>query len=131
MNKISGKIVTKETGPPISGLLVSFYEVDPSTLPEDHDTNTLLGPHGDRCGAEERSASRAATNVWAQLLQGDRLGSVLIDESGRFELAYEDTEFSLPLHPADFLRTCSEIHRRFIENSLCPANVHTRRTYDG
>jgi hypothetical protein len=95
MNKISGKIVTKETGTPISGLLVSFYEIDLSTLPEDHDTNTLLGPHGDRCGAEERSASRAATNVWAPLLQGDRLGSVLIDESGRFDLAYEDTEFQV------------------------------------
>lgn len=70
MNSISGKIVLKESGLGIPDLLVVVYDVDPGTRPEE-----IIG------GAPDIAA--------------DRLGAVITDQTGGFELTYEDDAFRI------------------------------------
>src|SRR5262245_2627960 len=76
MNKVTGKVLLQETGVGIPNLVVTVYDVDFDSLPKD--------------AIQSRPAK--VVNLWERL-QGDRLGSVLTDDSGVFVLEYEDKEF--------------------------------------
>jgi hypothetical protein len=75
MNIVSGKVLVKETGVGLPDLLVSVYDLDPNTKPED--------------------VFDFANRGYWQNVKGDRLGSVVTDEVGRFSLQYEDTDFQI------------------------------------
>jgi hypothetical protein len=76
MNRISGKVLVKESGLGIPNLLVVVFDLDPRTQPEE-----IL----------RASSSNVSGHVGA--FPADRLGSVATDEAGSFELRYEDDEF--------------------------------------
>ena len=76
MNKVTGKVLLHETGVGIPNLVVTVYDVDSSTLPDD-----ALPPNPAKI-----------VNFWEQL-QGKRLGSVLTNANGAFLLDYDDSEF--------------------------------------
>lgn len=82
MNKISGRVVLKETNVGIPDLLVVIHDVDPGTSPEES-----LPAAGASSGLA--TARAAASNVGL----GDRLGSRLTNTAGAFEFEYEDEEF--------------------------------------
>src|SRR5688500_5134951 len=78
MNKISGRVVLRESGAGIPDVLVVVYDVDPATKPE------------------EAIARNATSELPPESLSGgDRLGSVLTAKDGSFELSYEDAEFQI------------------------------------
>jgi hypothetical protein len=77
MNVIQGKITVKETGKGIGDLLVVAFYLDQESLPK-----SALDPH----------TRNDADELW-HAISGDRIGSVLTDENGWFELAYDDTAF--------------------------------------
>lgn len=84
MNKVSGKIVLKESGVGVPDLLVVVYDVDSGTQPED-----VVG-----------TKSVGTVPSLGQGFAGDRLGFALTDSSatdkrGTFELTYEDDEFRI------------------------------------
>jgi hypothetical protein len=81
MNKISGKVVAKESGLGIPGLLVVVFDTDPGTTPEEP---VLTRPQG-------RSSETPAAP--GQGVHVGRLGSVLTDGTGAFTLTYEDEAF--------------------------------------
>ena len=83
MNKISGKIVLKESGLGIPDLLVVIYDFDPRTQPEETMAETSAG------------SSFPPSATTQEQVSGDRLGSVLTDKAGKFELAYKDSEFQI------------------------------------
>jgi hypothetical protein len=92
MNKISGRVVLKETGLGIPDLLVVIHDADPGTTAED--TPPAGGPAGG--GGPSRSRSRAtAAPAASHAGLGDRLGSRLTASTGAFEFEYEDAEFQL------------------------------------
>src|SRR5262245_29401175 len=76
MNKVTGKVLLHETGVGIANLVVTVYDVDSDTLPQE----------------AIQSRQTSLVNLWEQL-QGDRLGSVMTDTDGTFVLEYEDKEF--------------------------------------
>ena len=77
MNKVTGKVLLHETGGGILNLVVTVYDVDSDTLPQ-----------------EAIQFKRASlVNFWEQL-QGNRLGSVLTDQDGTFVLEYDDKELN-------------------------------------
>ncbi|MCA9734978.1 MAG: hypothetical protein H6696_14820 [Deferribacteres bacterium] len=75
MNKISGKIIVKESGIGIPNLLIVFYDYDPKSQP------------GDIITSQQSDA-----NFWSGI-KGDRIGSVLTDKTGSFTLEFEDDVF--------------------------------------
>ena len=81
-NKVSGKVLLKETGIGIPDLLIEVYDIDPNTKPEIIVQFTQNNPN----------FAANSPNFW-QNFSGDRLGSVPTDESGKFELVYEDDDF--------------------------------------
>ncbi len=82
MNRISGKILLKESGVGIPDLLVVVYDVDPNTQPEE----TIRSSAG---------GINAPLVALGQGFPGDRLGSVLTGANGAFELTYENSEFQI------------------------------------
>lgn len=85
MNKVCGKILLKETNAGIPDLLLEIYDVDPNTKPEEAIATPLAGGIAVLPGI--------STGVPPLQLIGDRLGSVLTDPGGCFNLEYEDAEF--------------------------------------
>jgi len=79
MNKIVGKVVVKETGVGAKDLLIVVYDLDPKMHPEEVSK---------MCGSDRNF------DIWEKIL-GNRLGSILTDENGKFELEYEDSEFQI------------------------------------
>ena len=71
MNRISGRVVLRESGVGIPDLLVVLYDLDPGTKPEEV--------------IDERSASRP----------GDRLAALLTRHDGGFSVDLEDVEFQI------------------------------------
>ncbi len=80
MNKIAGKVILKETGIGIPDLLIAIHDLDPGTKPEE-----IIKPSGDSNTINNPSLATF----------GDRIGSILTNESGEFELDYEDEEFRI------------------------------------
>ncbi len=81
LNRISGRVIVRETAVGIPDLLVILHDVDPGTVPEEN-----LGT-----AAPIGIAPTAAANTGV----GDRIGSRLTDGNGRFEISYEDDEFRI------------------------------------
>lgn len=81
MNNISGKILLKETNVGVPDLLVSIFDLDPGTRPEE-----VIASIGN-------PNAPIATN--GQGLPVDCLGSVLTLADGSFALTYEDEEFRI------------------------------------
>ena len=79
-NRISGKVLLKETGAGIADLLVVIYDLDPGARPD-----------------EEFAAPVATTTVSVPVVAspGDRLGSVLSGPDGAWSLEYDDAEFRI------------------------------------
>lgn len=94
MNKISGRVILKETGLGIPDLLVVIHDVDPGTTPEE-----TLPAGGASSGTRTarttsaRGAAAAAASSRAGI--GDRLGSRLTSPTGAFDFEYEDEEFQI------------------------------------
>jgi len=82
MNKVSGRIVLKESGIGIPDLLVSVFDIDPKTQPEEI-IATLNG------------VNNTPVATAGQEFPVDRIGSVLTNTNGIFELTYEDDEFRI------------------------------------
>lgn len=79
MNKICGKVIVKETGKGVPDLLIVVYDLDPRTKPEE-----VLKTY----------KSDQSSEIF-QKISGDRIGSLLTDENGKFDLQYEDTQFQI------------------------------------
>lgn len=81
-NAITGKVAVKGTGVGVADVLVVIYDIDDDRVPI---------PNRDDMGRPEGSDGE----IWEALTDrgGDRLGSVLTDEDGKFELYYDDSEF--------------------------------------
>ncbi len=77
MNKVRGRIVIKESGAGIPDLLIVIYDCDPKAIPKE-----LFGS----------APMELSADIW-QKLRADRLGSVLSNQDGGFELEYEDEQF--------------------------------------
>lgn len=108
MNVITGRIIVKETGAGIPDLLIVVYDCDSRTLPEDVIAKSTIRPiadinkmkiQDDRIGSlliSEESVHKCTNtpiaDIW-QKIQGNRIGSVLTDANGRFNLEYDDTHF--------------------------------------
>jgi hypothetical protein len=84
MNEISGRIVVRETGIGIPALVVTAFDLDPGTKPEE-----LVATDSGSDGVATLTAARKG-------FPGRRLGSTLTDESGGFRVTYEDDDFRLP-----------------------------------
>jgi hypothetical protein len=80
VNRISGKVLQKETGVGIPDLLVVIYDLDPGTRSEE-EFPTPAPP------------TTGPLPVTAFL--GDRLGSVLSGADGSWALEYQDSEFRI------------------------------------
>ncbi len=81
MNTISGRIVVKESGAGIPGLLVIVYDMDPRTGPEEVIPGADPGLTGDPDGASPTG--------------GDRIGSALTADDGSVRFTFEDSEFQI------------------------------------
>lgn len=94
MNKISGRVILKETGLGIPDLLVVIHDVDPDTppeesLPADGATSGTRTARTTRARAVAEAASPPRSGL------GDRLGSRLTSSTGAFDFEYEDEEFQI------------------------------------
>lgn len=92
MNKISGRVVLKETGLGIPDLLVVIHDVDPGTSPEE--SLPATGASSGTARARTPNVARAAASNADKSL-GDRLGSRLTSTTGAFDFEYEDAEFKI------------------------------------
>ncbi|MBK6483554.1 MAG: hypothetical protein IPG01_10580 [Chitinophagaceae bacterium] len=83
MNIVKGKILVKETLVGIPNLLVVLYDIDPRTL-----------KYISESFKDERVAAQPLNiNYYWARINGDRIGSVVTNERGEFELSYENSEF--------------------------------------
>ena len=94
MNRVSGDIIHKESRLGIPLLIVEVYDIDPVLYYEnpDPDKNLYVTP-GKLLQEERFEISDADTAKKRQGLPGDRLGSVLTDQVGHFELIYGNLTF--------------------------------------
>ncbi|MBK7937971.1 MAG: hypothetical protein IPJ82_13160 [Lewinellaceae bacterium] len=81
MYKINGKVLVKETGAGIPNLQVVVYDLD------------VISPNTPQGEQELFSAAHPPAEYFWQTLPGNRLGSVLTDLNGQFELTFEDKDF--------------------------------------
>jgi len=79
MYTISGRVVVKETGAGIQNLLVVVYDVNPKATSK----------KAPRVGKSGQSTDAL------QKLSGNRIGSILTDANGNFELKCDDKEFQV------------------------------------
>jgi hypothetical protein len=77
-NRVSGKVLLKETGVGIPDLLVVIYDLDPGTRPEEE-----FG------GRDPDGVIPSPPHL------GDRLGSILTATDGSWSLEYQDREFRI------------------------------------
>ncbi|MBD2066256.1 hypothetical protein H6F93_01715 [Leptolyngbya sp. FACHB-671] len=83
MYKISGKVLVKETGAGIADLQVVIYDVD----------NQEQFNSGKEPGEFFSNSKSPEPKLFWQAFPGDRLGSVLTDEKGKFELTFDAEDF--------------------------------------
>jgi hypothetical protein len=94
MNKISGRVVLKESGAGIPDLQVVIYDLDPGTKAEEQIPIVAVS----RLPFDGEPIPSAATIAISPDpdTDGDRLGSVLTRASdGLFEVIFEDSEFQI------------------------------------
>lgn len=100
LNKVAGRISLEGTRQGIADLLVVVYDLDPSVSSKLAKNNFSSGPsapgaQGNSSGDDPVDSLVAAypeARTWLEV-PGDRIGSVLTDRSGRFELEYDDKAF--------------------------------------
>jgi hypothetical protein len=87
MNIVQGKVVVKGSGAGIADLQVVIYDIDPTQLDQQFPNS---GNDDDI-----RSIFLLSEQYWRSWINfpGDRIGSVLTNARGYFELKYEDSEF--------------------------------------
>lgn len=93
-NEVSGIILHKESRRPLRHLLVVAYDLDPDSINPDHDLIRVnpdpASPLNDPATYRSPGQRELPNGV-----PGDRLGSVLTDEDGRFSISYDDAAFRL------------------------------------
>ena len=96
-NEVSGVILHKEGRRPLKNLLVVAYDLDPDSINPDHDLIRVdtdpASPLNDPATYRSRGQGEMPNGV-----PGDRLGSVLTDETGRFSISYGDAAFRVRHH---------------------------------
>jgi hypothetical protein len=85
MNRVTGKVLLKETNVGIADLLVEVYDVDPGTRPED-----LMAPSGSGSIAVLPGTNTRTSQV---NLIAERLLSMATGPSGEFSGEYDDADF--------------------------------------
>lgn len=98
-NKVLGKITYEVSGLGIPNLVVELLDVDPYSFNPDKE-NIYLGAESDL--AQENFEKppvdpddEYGTGPKPEGMPADRLGSVITDENGYFELTYDDTAFNI------------------------------------
>ena len=100
-NKISGKIILKDVGiqseSGIKGLTVTIFDADPYSI--NPDEPLYLGPYFDLSreaisNIPKIKEDETDENSKSEGIQADRLGSIITDEQGYFELSYPDEAFN-------------------------------------
>ena len=79
MNKVNGKVLLKEIGVGIPNLLIVVYDLDPQTKIKELLNAVQTNP---------------SLDFWNKI-KGDRLGSVLTNQNGEFELCFEESDFQV------------------------------------
>ncbi|NRB54132.1 MAG: hypothetical protein HRU41_41175 [Saprospiraceae bacterium] len=94
-NKVSGQIIHHESGIGIPNLVVEIFDLDPRTYNPDEDLIYVSPgrPLGDDDFEADQDSETNRTST--QGLPADRLGSVITDQDGYFELMYEDEAFQV------------------------------------
>lgn len=95
-NRISGRVFHKESGIGIANLIVEIYDVDPNTFNPDDD-KIFTHPKTELKDEtfQEANNPNSEESVEQGRLPIDRLGSVLTDTEGHFELNYLDEAFQI------------------------------------
>jgi len=93
-NKISGLVLHKETKKPLKNLLIVAFDLDPDGFNPDQDAIRVntdpQSPLNDPATFKVTEREPTPNGV-----PGDRLGSVLTDEEGQFQINYEDDAFRI------------------------------------
>lgn len=89
MNKIFGRVTTEASRQPVSNVLVAIYDLDPKSRAE----GAAGRPEEGDFRIPDAGFPGDVLDSLGQL--GDRLGSVITDQNGTFELEYEDAEFKV------------------------------------
>src|SRR5690606_27209698 len=93
MYTIQGKVIVKGTPEGVPDLVVVAYDLDPLLVRQVQNQTTGFPPQQRFTDDDLRTLlTDRATRSWVDF-PGDRLGSVLTDEQGRFRLELDDTEF--------------------------------------
>lgn len=86
LNLVAGKIFVEASGQGIADLVVTLYDLDPVTYNEFNNGGSSLDDLIDNL------FQNSAMRTWLDF-PGDRIGSVLTDRFGRFQLPFNDEEF--------------------------------------
>ena len=89
-NKVAGRVVVDGSRRGIADLLVVLYDVDPAQLGQTASRSGTTSTTGD--DAIGTLYTNVAARAWMDF-PGDRIGSVLTDRRGWFELVYDDNAF--------------------------------------
>lgn len=98
-NKVSGRILHKESGEGIPNLIVEVFDIDPHSFNPDLDgiyvtPNKDLRKEDFKAKGGQLDAAHSQPQA-RQELPADRLGSVITDENGNFEISYMDDAFQV------------------------------------
>lgn len=92
-NKISGRITHHESGIGIPNLVVEIFDVDPKTFNPDLESIYVTPGRPLKDETFEGGTEVDTRKTLKQELTADRLGSVITDSNGYFELIFEDEAF--------------------------------------
>jgi hypothetical protein len=87
VNKIFGRVITEKSRQPVSNILVAIFDLDAKSRAE---SEPGLAAEGDFLVPDAAFPDEVLDSLGRL---GDRLGSVITDQNGAFELEYEDAEF--------------------------------------
>ena len=93
-NEITGVVLHKESGRPLRNLLVVAYDLDPDGVNPDRD-RIRVNPDPHSPLNDPATFRVLGRDALPNGVPGDRLGSVLTDEEGRFRVVYTDSAFQI------------------------------------
>jgi hypothetical protein len=94
MNEISGIVRHKETKKPLPNILVVAYDLDPDGVNPDRDEILVKTDPQSRLN-DPKTYLKSGRDKFTNGIPGDRLGSVMTDESGSFVIHYADDAFRI------------------------------------
>ncbi|MBU3032264.1 hypothetical protein [Paracoccus marinaquae] len=97
LNEISGIVRHKESGRPLGNLLVVAFDLDPDSVDPDHETIRVNPDPASALNDPATFRSRGHGEL-PNGVPGDRLGSVLTDDDGKFTITYDDSAFRVRRH---------------------------------